>query len=99
MRYVALGVVPDVAKANVQVRVCIRKLESCPVGRFTIWAPVPASHPWVCRTTISFPEVVAEPLVPLRPPARSAHSIGARSGCIHCPGDGLRDLILPDGRN
>lgn len=39
------------------------ELESCPVGRFTIWAQVPASHPWAGRIAISLAELVAEPLV------------------------------------
>lgn len=39
------------------------ELESCPVGRFTIWAQVPASHPWAGRAAISLAELVEEPLV------------------------------------
>lgn len=39
------------------------ELESCPVGRFTIWAQVPASHPWGGRNTISLEDLVAQPLV------------------------------------
>jgi DNA-binding transcriptional LysR family regulator len=43
------------------------ELESVPIGTFTVWAQVPAGHPWAGRERIRLDELVAEPLVMLTP--------------------------------
>jgi len=43
------------------------ELESIPIGTFTVWAQVPAGHPWAGRARVAIEELVTEPLVMLTP--------------------------------